>query len=105
MEISFATEALKEACLARKQDANQLPMEVSKAVHALYNALRGADHVEELPWGGPMSKENDAWSADLVSGYKLSLRAAHSKLPRNGGRINWSRVYRVQVVSIEGPDA
>jgi hypothetical protein len=106
MEISFATEALKEACLARKPDTADLPEDVLRALHVLYNVLRNAEDVGELPLGKPEPGELSSgfeWRIDLVNGYRMVLRANHTKLPGNEGVVEWSRVYRVQVMAIEAP--
>jgi hypothetical protein len=108
MEISFATEALKEACLARQPKSDNLPREVVGALHAFYNAMRNADHVRELPFGQPESSTlsgNLEWRIGLANGYNVIVRANHAKPPLNDNGIDWARVHRVQVIAIEGPNA
>ncbi|HEX8168672.1 MAG TPA: hypothetical protein VF601_23165 [Beijerinckiaceae bacterium] len=108
MEISFATEDLKKACLARDLQAGNLPKSVLAALHTFYNAMRNAEHVEELPLGKPEPgelNEDLAWRIDLREGYKVVVRVNHSKPPLIEGSMDWTRVYRLQVIAIEPPHA
>ena len=108
MEITFATEELKEVCLAPAPKADSLPREVVSALHALYNAMRNADHVGELPLGRPGQEELSSdltWRINLVNGYGVIMRIDQNKLPRDGSSINWTGIYRVKVMVIEAPDA
>jgi hypothetical protein len=107
MEISFATEELKEACLARHACCNVFPAEVLEAVHVLYNAMRNAEHMEELPFGcpDPASLEKSVeWTVDLVAGFRARMRVNHLNPPNSEGKLDLSRVHRVQFVAIEGPN-
>jgi hypothetical protein len=105
MEISFATEALKEACLAREPKADDLPREVIDSLHTLYNAMRIADNVAELPLGLPESGGDCEWRIDLVKGYRVVVRVNHARPAMNDHRIDWTRVYRVLLIAIEAPNA
>jgi hypothetical protein len=108
MEISFATEALKQVCLAREPKGVDLPMEVTRALHALYNAMRNADHIGELPLGQPGPDElrgGHEWRVDLGKGYGVVMCVNHTKPPLKDDSIDWARVYRVQVIAIEVPHA
>jgi len=108
MEISFATEALKEACLARNPNAGDLPRGVLHALQVLYNAMRNAEHLGELPIGQPNPAELDdglEWRADLADGYGVILRIHHANPPLKNDEIDFMRVYRVHVRAIETPDA
>jgi len=77
MEITFATEELKELCLARVPKADNLSRKVVGALHTLYNAVRNAAHVGELPFGQPNQGElsdNLTWRIELVDGGGVRLR-------------------------------
>jgi hypothetical protein len=107
MEISFATEQLKEACLARSAEASSVPTAALSALHVLYNAMRNSEHLQELPYGRPEPGTlNDSleWTVDLADRYRVRLRVSHLKLLSPEGIPDLSRIRRVQVMAIEGPN-
>jgi hypothetical protein len=70
--------------------------------------MRNAEHVGELPLGQPKPGkliDEFEWRSDLVNGYTVVIRVNHAKLPFNHHGIDWTRVYRVQVMAIEAPHA
>jgi len=100
MEISFATEALKEICLRRKLPTDSPPPDVLSAMHTLYLALRSAETIGELPLKPAVQREGNGlveWMFDLADGYMAVLRPNHQKPPAV------EEVYRVLLVDIEGP--
>jgi hypothetical protein len=108
MEITFATEELKEACLARVPKADDLPGDVIGVLHTYYNTMRNADHIEELPLGKPEKGElstNSTWRVDLGNGYGVIMRIDQKNVPQNESGIDLAGIYRVQVMAIEVPNA
>jgi hypothetical protein len=104
MEISFATDGLKDACLARQTSSIDLPANVLRALQVLYNVMRNAEHLAELPLGGPnlpMPIDVPEWRADLADGYRVLMRVNHITLPSIGKTIDSTRVRRVQFMAVE----
>jgi len=107
MEISFATPQLKETCLARSVQTSPIPINALNALHVLYNAMRNAEHLDELPLGSPEPadlKESLEWTVDLGDQFQVRLRIAHLMPPIKNGTIDLGGVRRVQVIAIEGPN-
>lgn len=108
MEISFATEELKEVCLARAPEAGALPRAVIRDIHAFYHAMRNANHVAELPLGHPEQgslQDDFTWRVNLVTGYGVIMRIDQDKVPMDGNDVDWNGIYRVLILKIEAPDA
>jgi hypothetical protein len=107
MEISFATEELKKACLARPVGTSTTPTVVLNALHVLYNAMRNADNLEELPFGQPDLTaliDSIEWTIELVDHFQVRLRINDLNPLGRDGMKNLGRVRRVQVIAIEGPN-
>ena len=106
MEISFASESLKAACLARSQTDLELPPEALGALRDIYNVMRNAENLDEaiLVAPGPGVLEGGwDWRVDLDKGFRVALRINHKKIPLSAHGPDLSRIYRVQVMDIETP--
>lgn len=104
MEIQFATEELRDACLALVPKGEALPRAVLTALRDLYNEMRNAEHLDELVLGRPSPDDFVVgldWSVYLADGHQAIVSVNHSKPPRQGDRIDLARVHRVRIMSIE----
>ena len=80
-------------------EALALPTEALATLCDLYNALRNADHLGELPFGQSAVDEvlnGTDWCVGLAPGHHAILRVNHNRPNMQGDRIDVTRVHRVQ---------
>lgn len=103
MEISFENDELKSVCLARSQPEH-LSDVATRKLRALYNAMRNAEHLAELPFGGPEAQclnNCNEWTTDLDDRSRVRLRVNHLRTPTADGTVSLERVRRVYIAAIE----
>ena len=84
-----------------------MPTAALAALQSFYHAMRNAEHVAELPLGGPGPEgltDELEWRAELEDGYRVVMRVNHATAPQTDGKLDLNRVYRVKIVEIEGPN-
>lgn len=106
LEVAFATQRLRNICESRDAAEEAVgPDDAEQLAHRLAD-LFSADHVSDLIAGQPRSSNDDPRLLVIEIGKKrLLLAPNHQHIPRTqGGEVDWARVDRVKIVSIEGDD-
>jgi proteic killer suppression protein len=103
VDLSFATESLRTVCETEERAANEFGADVAKVLQARISDLEAASSPDVLPAGRPRlyGDSGDHMAVDLAAGRFLVFRANHKKRPvLADGSINWSKVSRIQIVTI-----
>jgi plasmid maintenance system killer protein len=105
VEIAFAKKSLRQLCESERTARRSLGARVAERLKRRLADLRAANCVADLVAGRPrelQSAEPGQMSVDLGDGFKLVFSANHSPAPLvGGGSVNWSKVNRVKILSIE----
>jgi hypothetical protein len=109
LQIAFETKPLRNVCENEQQAANELGPAVAAALKARLADLFAASSVDDLvvgrlrPIGGP---DSNCMALDLCDGWILRFQANHPTNPvDDAGNLEWVRVTRIKVMSIERENA
>ena len=102
MVLAFASKPLRDMCEIEEHARRHLSSKVADNLKHRLADLEAAASVEDLIVGSPRkSKASDTYLVDLADGFCLVFGANHIKNPVHGdGKVDWSKVSRVQVLSI-----
>ena len=105
MEISFETKDLRTICEIEAHAQNKLGDETAGILKRRLADIRSAKTISDLIAGRPRELDDGTGQMviDLYPSYRLVFCANHPSNPVvDSGNIDWSRVSRVKIVSIEG---
>ena len=106
LNLAFATKALRSLCENRSIAEGELGTKTAGRLRRRLADLRAAGSLADILSGGlveTFSSKTDELSFDLM-GSKLVLRVNHHALPVDDlGNVEWKRVTRVKIMSIEEP--
>ena len=101
MELAFETKLLREICESEETAKRELGTKVAEELKRRLADLRAAASVGDLPVAKPR-KMSETCVFDLADGYKLSFSPNHSNNPLlKSGKIDWAKVARIKILSIE----
>ena len=109
MEIAFGRKDLRRLCESERTARRLLGTAVADKLKRRLADLRAANCVKDLVAGRPKELQNTPAghiAVDLGEGFRLVFCANHSVPPLAGGtRVDWSKVNRVKITSIENVNA
>lgn len=105
MELSFETEDLRHMCEHEAVALERLGQLPAEALMNRLSDLVGADFITDVIAGRPHALSIngiDCIQFELAERYRLTVSPNHAP-PRNtpDGQIDWSRVRRVKILSVE----
>ena len=104
MEIAFETKELRTICEIEAHAQDRLGDETAGAPKRRLADIRSAETISDLIAGRPRELDNGTGQMviDLYSNYRLVFCANHpSNTVADIGNLDWSRVSRVKILSIE----
>ena len=104
--LAFASKLLREMCEIEEHAKRNLRSKVADSLRHRLADLEAATSVEDLIVGRPRKrKSSDAYIVNLADGFCLEFGANHIKNPVHGdGKVDWSKVSRIQILRIEKCD-
>lgn len=109
VEIAFAKKSLRQVCESERTARHSLGAAVAEKLKRRLADLRAANSVKDLVAGRPKELTNaraGQISLELAEGFRLILSANHNVPPLlEGTRVDWSKVSRIKIISIEDTDA
>jgi hypothetical protein len=106
VNLAFATEELRDRCEFKVIGERAYGSEVARQLRERLASMREADNVFELLTGHPRpipGGDGLCYEVSLPENFRMVICANHKVLPRLGesGGVDWSKVTRVIVQSIE----
>lgn len=105
VEIAFAKKSLRQLCESEHTARRLLGTSVAEKLKRRLADLRAANCVKDLVAGRPKELQvarSGQIAIELGEGVQLVFCANHSVSPLTGGtRVDWSKVNRVKIISIE----
>lgn len=105
MEIAFAKKSLRQLCESERRGCRLLGAPVTERLKSRLADFQAANCVIDLVAGRPREIESaqpGRMAIELGEGFQLIFASNHSHAPLiDGSRIDWSRVSRVKILSIE----
>jgi plasmid maintenance system killer protein len=105
VEIAFAKKSLRQLCENERRARRSLGATVAERLKRRLADLRAANCVQDLVAGRPRELAGTRAgqiAVELGDGFQLIFSANHSVPPLlDGVRLDWSKVNRVKIVSIE----
>lgn len=103
LQLAFATKALRDLCEHAAKAEAAYGSEVAATIRARVADLRAAVRISDVPVGRPVEipEEPGTMSLSLRDGLRLVFRSNHNRTPETAGRVDWSRVTRIQLLRIE----
>lgn len=108
VNLAFATLKIRSLCECQAKAEREFGFGVAKELRARIADLQAADTAGDLPAGKPrrMTGKPDLFVLDLARGFRLILRANHSRVPvLQNGHVDWTQVSRVMILRIEDSHA
>ncbi len=106
VEIAFAKKSLRQLCESERTARRSLGGKVAERLKRRLADLRAANCVKDLVAGRPRELRGDRAgqvAIDLGDGFQLVFCTNHGVPPLvDRSHVDWSRVNRVKIVSIEG---
>lgn len=98
MQLSYANEGVKAACLDRSPA--KLDSDAANEIHRWVADLRAAQNLSELAFLGiDLTAATTARIVIRLERYEIVCRADH--IPSQKREVDWGRINRVQIVSID----
>jgi len=105
VEIAFAKKSLRQLCESERRGRRLLGASVAERLKRRLADFQAAECVTDLVAGRPREIESAQpghMAIDLGEGFQLTFASNHGQAPlADGSRIDWSRVSRVKILSIE----
>lgn len=102
MEIAFQTKGLRRICERELLINQEFGHEAGRKLRSRIDDLLSADNVEDLPIKGSYC-ENSYYQLSFAQDMEILFEANHVTNPTDSsGKIDWSKVKRVKIVSIGG---
>jgi len=102
LELSFANKALRELCESSVKADRKLGVDVANELRRRVADLRAATSVLDLLIGAPRETREDQIALDVGPSFQLTFCANHNTVPKiESGSVDWSKVSRVKILSIE----
>ena len=105
VEIAFAKKSLRQLCESERTARRSLGTRVAERLKRRLADLRAANCVKDLVAGRPRELRGDRAgqiAVQLGESFQLIFSANHSVPPLlDGVRVDWSRVNRLKIISIE----
>lgn len=105
MEIVFQTKELRELCQSQEEAEKALQPNLSKSLRNCLADMRAAANVSELMTLRNLSTDGKTLTIPLSCGKVVTVRQSHLHPPKTDGSLDWSKVYRVRILSIGARDA
>jgi hypothetical protein len=105
LQIAFSTEEIRDLCLVEISAIERLGKDAAAALKNRLSDIRAAEFPKDLIAGNPRTaliNGRDSYLIDLADNFVLTLvcNQVNPKL-NSDGHLNWDRVRRVKVVSVE----
>jgi hypothetical protein len=108
MEIAFHSRSLRDTCESENMLVRQFGDRVGESIKRRLADLRAATSITDIVVGCPRELPTPVHPTiciDLPDGFRILLRSNHVKPPLHpDGRIDWSTVSRIKLMSIEKCD-
>lgn len=105
MEISFDTMKLREVCADELVAAEEIGASAAEALRHRISDIRAADSIRDLLAGNPRVDEHhgaECYVIELSQSASLKVVPAHAQSRlKDDGAVDWDRVRRVKVVSLD----
>ena len=105
MELSFATEQLRGICESRRRAVTRLGVDAARALEMVLADIDACQSVAEFTalYGDQVkSSSSDNWQVTLEGETMMFFLSGHVSTPKKkDGRIDWNKVTRVRIESIE----
>jgi hypothetical protein len=106
VNLAFATEELRTLCENRLAGERAFGMDVARQLRERLASMREAECMSDLLTGQPTEIKDGTrrcYEVHLPEDYRMVLCANHKPLPllKETGTVDWSRVSRVLIRSIE----
>jgi len=103
LEIAFADKSLRLICESGRRAAKKFGEEAAEALKVCLADMEAVDHVSELPLKVPDLNQSLRFSIPLTNGLNIVFECNHPVVPRKkgGATVDWKKVSRVKVVSID----
>lgn len=105
LEIAFVSIELRKTCESPARARRELGNAASTALRRCLADLRAVETVDEFLKMGLGLENRDQESKNLQfplsDGLCLCCKANHHEIPMSGKRVDWTKVTRLKVVSIE----
>ncbi len=102
LELSFANKGLRQLCESSVKANRKLGVDVANELRRRVADLRAATSVRDLLIGAPRETQEDQIALNVGPRFQLTFCANHNTVPKiESGAIDWSKVSRVKILSIE----
>jgi plasmid maintenance system killer protein len=105
LQLSFAKKSLRHICENSTEANRKLGADIAKEFRRRLADLRAATSVEDLLVGAPREFE-DKIAIEVGASFQITFCANHNIVPRlESGAIDWSKVSRIKILTIESKNA
>ncbi len=105
MELAFKNKGLRELCESQLKAERAFGMVVAGKLRRRLADLRDALTIDDVVAGSPaLCADPKQMTIQLGEQYQLRVQANHVSNPMKEGKINWSKVRRIQILAIEARD-
>jgi len=103
LQLAFSTKVLRDLCECAAKAEAAFGTQVAATLRARLADLRAAETVVDVIAGKPadVPEEPGVMSLSLGGPIRLVFRSNHNRTPEIAGRVDWSRVTRIQLLRIE----
>jgi hypothetical protein len=104
LELAFDTMALRDICESDEMARRKLGVKVAAGLKRRLSDFQAMDSFDELPTARP-KKNSNSCTFSLPDGWRLVVTVGHGDNPTlASGSIDWSKVTRIKILSIEKAD-
>jgi hypothetical protein len=105
LELAFANKALRNLCESSAKANRELGVGTADKLRRRVADLRAAISVSDLLLGAPKEVDCDGRAqiaVDLNERFQITFCANHNTVPKlESGKIDWSKVSRVKILTVE----
>lgn len=104
MEITFTTADLREICRSQDVAEEVLSRLGAKKLRTIVASMRAAATAAQFMSVHTVTPDDHGFSVDLTKTEILRVDVGQLSIPKKEGCTDWSNVYRIKIISIEGAD-
>jgi proteic killer suppression protein len=107
MDMSFDSKKVQAICMKIGKAKRELGVELAGALQRRLADLDAAITIADVPIGNlrPHNKDGSVMTMDISPTCRLTFAAAHARNPTDAkGLVDWSKVERIKILTIERHD-
>ena len=109
MDVAFNSKDLRTICENQELANDKFGLSIGAKLRDRLADLMAGTNIHDVVVGNPephqLNGHGDGYKIDLIDNYRIFITSGHVKTPlKENGEIDWNKVTRVKIVSIENID-